>query len=215
MTITEFVDYVRNMHNASADSNWSDSEIYKLAQARSNEAVGIIGLIEAVTTTTSTASTQQVAYPTNAILIRRVLYNGVALRQMTFREWEARRVSGTDPTGTPREFVTWNNVIYLVPVPTANGDTIKIYYDAQQSSISSASSTLDIPEVLHTRIADGVIAMMYAKDLNAGMASFFENKWNNIHIPAMREFKNRRRQSYGPILTADSDSSLNDDFGTI
>lgn len=215
MTVQEFVDYVRNIHNASADSNWSDSEIYKLLQARSNEALSLIGLVEAKTTVTSVIGTQAIAYPTDYIIIRRVLYNGIALRQMTFREWEARRVSGIDPSGLPREFATWNNTIYLIPIPSTAGDTITIYGEKQQSSITAISSTIDTPEVLHGRLADGVIGMMYAKDLNSQMASFFESKWTNVHIPAFREYKNRRRQSYGPILTADSDSSLNDDFGTI
>lgn len=215
MTITEFVDYVRNMHNATSDSNWSDSEIYQLCKAKANEVLSLIGLVEATDTTVSVASTQAYAYPTSAIVIRRVLYSGKALKRLSFREWEARKVSGTNPTGTPSEYVLWNNQILMVPTPTASADTITIYSEKEQSAISSASSTIDLPTVLHGRLAEGVISLMYAKDLNPSMATFFENRWDNVHLPAFREFKLRRREGYGAFMVADSDTALNTDFGVI
>jgi hypothetical protein len=215
MTVTEFVDYVRNMHNASSDSNWSDSEIYSLIRSRAQEALSIIGLVEATSTTTSVSGTNAYDYPTNVVVVRRVLYDGIALKQITFREWESRKVSGTDPSGTPTEYVLWNNQIILVPTPSTSSDTITIYSEKQQSAITSTSSTIDVPEVLHYRLADGVIGQMFIKDLNPQMATFFENKWNTIHIPAFREFKMRRRHGYQTVIAADSDASLNTSFGVI
>lgn len=53
LTLSQFVDVVRNRHNAVGDSNWSDAEIYALITNRVNEALSYTGLIEA----TATAST--------------------------------------------------------------------------------------------------------------------------------------------------------------
>lgn len=212
MTITDFVTYVRNMHNATADSNWSDAEIYSLAEARANEITSIIGLIQGLSTQSTVAGTQSYSYPSNAVFIKRVLYAGRGLKELTFREWEERVVSGTAPSGNPFEYMVWNNLIYLVPTPNAIA-TLTIYSENQQSSITSASSTIDIPSVLHGRLADGVISLMYAKDLNSQMATFFESKWNNSHMTAFREFKNKRRGSC--FLPGDSDTALNTDFGVI
>jgi len=202
------------MHNATSDTNWSDSEIYSLLQARSNEALRIIGLKEAIDTTTSVASTQAYAYPTNAVVIRRVLYSGRDLVELSFRQWAQRKVTGTTPSGSPREFVLWNSNIYLIPVPSASGDTITIYSEKQQSAITSASSTIDVPEILHGALADGVIGMMFAKDLNAQMAAYFEGRWTNAHIPAMREFQVRKRRGYKAFIVGDVDSTLETELGS-
>ena len=212
MTVTEFVTYVRNIHNAASDNNWSDAEIYSLTEARANEALSIIGLVQGLSTTSTVAGTQSYAYPSNVVFIKRVLYDGRGLKELTFREWEERVVSGTAPSGNPFEYMVWNNLIYLVPTPNAVG-TLTIYSEKQQSAITSTSSTIDVPAVLHGRLADGVISMMYAKDLNSTMASFFEQKWQGVHMPAFREFKNKRRGSN--FLPGDSDTALNTDFGVI
>jgi len=214
MTITEAVDYVRRLHNAESDTNWSDAEIYSLFEAKSNEVMALIGLKEATATSTSVAGTADYAYPTNAVHIRRVLYSGQALKRLNFRQYQARIVSGTAPSGTPREYTLWNDTITLVPVPDTSSDTITIYSENQQSSITSSSSTLDIPGVLHQALCDGVLWMMFAKDLNAQFMSMFKNRWDE-HKLMMREFVKRRRRTGSAATIVDTDSSLETEFGVI
>lgn len=214
MTITEAVDYVRNLHNAESDDNWSDAEIYSLFQAKANECLSVIGLNESTATTASIAGTATYAYPTGAVHIRQVLYSGQALKRLTDRQYQARVVSGTAPSGTPREYTVWDNVITLVPVPSTSADTITIKSENQQSAITSSSSTLDVPEVLHQALCDGVLWMMFAKDLNAQFMNAFMSRWNE-HKLSMREFVKRRRRTGSAITVTDTDSSLETEFGVI
>lgn len=214
MTITEAVDYVRRLHNAESDNNWSDAEIYALFQAKANECLSVIGLNESTATTVSVAGTADYAYPSGAVHIRRVLYSGQALKRISFKQYQARVVSGTAPSGTPREYTLWNNTITMVPVPDTSADTITIYSENQQSSITSSSSTLDVPEVLHQALCDGVLWMMFAKDLNAQFMSAFLNRWNE-HKISMREFVKRRRRTGTAATIVDTDSSLETEFGVI
>lgn len=214
MTITEAVDYVRRLHNAEGDTNWSDAEIYSLFQAKCNEALAIIGLKEATATTTSVAAQADYSYPSNVVFVRRVLYDGLALKRLNFKQYQSRVVSGTAPSGTPREYTIWNNTITLVPVPDTSSDTITIYSENQQSAITSSSSTLDVPEILHQAICDGVLWMMFAKDLNAQFMATFKNRWDE-HKAMMREFVKRRRRTGTAATIVDSDSSLETEFGVI
>lgn len=218
MTVTEVIDYVRRMHNEQNAQTpfWTDMELYGLIEAKSNEILSVVGLIEGKDTSlTTTASTADYAFPSNFIKIRRVWVNGIALKYLNFRQYESRQPQGTAPTGTPREFTIWNGTITLIPTPDTSALTITVFGEKQQSSITSASSTLDTPSVFHPAICDAVIAQMFAKDLNAGMAQFYENKWLQFHIPNMRQFAKRRQRRGLPTTVIDADSVISTELGII
>ena len=191
MTLSQFVDTVRRRHNAVADSNWSDAEIYELITHRANEALSVIGLLEATDTSNlSTANTQVVDYPTDAVTIRQVNYKGDRLKRISFRQWEWFKDEDTTTTGTPTMFTVWNRDILLVPIPQNTGDQITIYYYKEHPYIDgSTQTTIDIPSVLHPHLVHGVLADMYAKDLNVQLMQYYENKWQNISMPAFEKFK--------------------------
>lgn len=218
MTVQEVINYVRRMHNeASAQTpNWTDAELFALMEAKCNEVVSIIGLIEAKDTSlTSTSGTADYAYPTNVIKIRRVLYDGIPLKYLNFRQFEARVPQGTAPSGTPREFMLWNNTITLVPTPSVSSDTITLYAEKKQSAITSVASTIDIPAVFHGALCDAVLSEMWAKDLNAGMAQIYQNKWLQFHIPNMKQFAKRKRRRGLPSTVIDADSVVETENGVI
>lgn len=216
MTLTQFVDYVRNRHNASGDSNWSDSEIYSLITGRCNEVLSIIGLIEGTdTSTTTVASTQAYSLPSNTITIKALLYNGELLQPISFKEWEEEKSSGSTPTGTPKTYVVWNSQVLLIPTPDA-ANTLTFYIEKLHPLIDgSAQSTIDLPAVLHYRLADGVICDMAAKDMNQQMMTFYEQKWNQAHIPSFYRYAFLRKRRGRMRVVKDADTSINTDYGVI
>lgn len=218
MTITEALDYVKKFHqeDASLRPNWSDLELYKLFEAKSNECLSLIGLVEGKdTSTVSVIAQADYNYPSNYIRIRRVRYANVALKYLDFRQFEARQPTGVAPSGTPREWTQWNNVITLFPTPVVASDVITIYGEKQQSAITGTSSTLDTPAVFHHALCEAVIGEMFAKDLNQAMAQMYMLKWQNVHIPAMRKFSARRRRVGLPTTVIDVDSSMETEHGLI
>jgi len=215
MTVTEMTDYVRRVHNAESDTNWSDTELYQLIQAKCNDVVSVVGLIQAIDTSiTTVASTQSYSYPSNVIRIRRVQYDGRPTKLISLREFETRQPTGVAATGTPFEHVLWADKIIFYPTPNA-AETVTLYVEKQQSAITSGSSTVDIPEVFHSAVADAVISMMFDKDLNNAFSAKYEAKWLNFHIPNMKRYAQMRRHTGGPLRVADSDSSLETDSGVI
>lgn len=218
MTVTEVLDYVRRFHNEQNAQTpfWSDLELYGLMQAKSNEVLSVIGLVEGKdTSTTTTASTSDYAFPTNFIKIRRLWVDGIPLKYLNFRQYEARAPQGIAPEGTPREFTMWNDTITLIPTPSTSALVITVFGEKQQSAITGSSSTLDIPSVFHPALCDAILSEMFAKDLNIGLAQFYQNKWLQFHIPNMRQFAKRRRRRGLPSVVIDADSAIETEFGTI
>lgn len=218
MTVTDVLNYCRAMMNeeTAVTPNWTNTELYRIIQKKCNEALATIGLIDSKdTSTVSVANQADYDYPDNFVRIRRVLYDNQPLKYITSRQFESRTPSGVAPTGLPREFTLFNNVISLTPTPDTSSDTITIYGEKQQSDITSSSSTIDIPSIFHGAICDGVISEMFAKDLNSGLYDRYNSKWDNIHLPSMREFAKRRRRRGLPTTVIDADALLETEFGVI
>lgn len=216
MTLSQLLDYVRDRHREpSTGGNWSDQEIYQLVTARIDEILSIIGLLEDTdTSNTSVTGTQAISFPSDAIAIKAVLYDGELLKQIDFKQWETFKSGGTTPSRTPEAYVIWKREILLVPIPSTTGDTITIYYFKEHPYIDEGTDTIDIPSVLHFRLAEGVIGDMFVKDLNSDMARFYEEKWLNVHLPAIREYAMREIFNQADVIT-DVETVLQGDFGVI
>lgn len=216
MTLSQFVTYVRNRHNAATDSNWSDAEIYALTTGRCNEICSIIGMLEGTDATTTTVSgTQAYSFPSNFITVKALLYDGQLLQPVSFKEWEDQKSSGTTPTGKPVTYVVWNAQVLLIPTPDS-AETLTFYGEKQHPFIDNSSqTTIDIPSVLHFRLANGVIADMASKDENWNMFTTFQNIWVNQDIPAFQRyaFLRKRRGRFRDVT--DADTSITTDYGVI
>jgi len=218
MTITEMLDYLRRFHNEenAVTPNWSNPELFALMQARANECLSIIGLQEAIDSTlTTTAGTNQYTTPSGVLRIRRLYVDNQPLKYVTWRQFEARQPQGTAPSGTPTEWSQFAGSLFLTPTPSTSSLVIKLFCEKQQSAITSTSSTIDVPEVFHYALADGILADMFAKDLNTAMVSHFGGKFENTHKPAMREFAKRRKRIGSPITVVDADSLVETEWGLV
>lgn len=208
MTLSNFIDFVRNRHNATSDTNWSDSEIRALITSRCNEALSYIGMIEDTTTASSVSGTQGYNFPTNATEIYQINYKARRLKRITFQEWEAYKNETTTISGRPTKYVIWENQYHLIPIPDTSSDTITIYYYKEHPEIDAVTqTTIDIPSVLHPHLANGVIADMYAKDLNQAMFREYEGIWRDKSIPAFLAYKANYREGGQFHVLGDSDNN--------
>lgn len=192
LTLSQFVNTVRERHNAVGDDHWSDDEIYQLLTNRLNEAISYTGLIDFTSTASSVASTQAYTLPTTCVYLQDVDYNYRKLRRIDFAEWDAYRSYGTGtPEGTPDKYYVFGNSIYLIPTPaTAIADAIRYWGKQEHPFIDNSSQlTIDFPAHLVPHLGNGVISDMFAKDLNQGMATFYENMWTQKGIPAFQRWR--------------------------
>jgi len=183
----------RQQYNAVGDSRYSDLEIYDLIYAAELDLANEAFLIEAVLSTTTVASTQEYDFPTRAIGIKRVTYNGTKLSPISFREDDILTVLNqtVSTTGTPSSYAYFNDVFYLRPVPDA-AKTLKIWAYTEPSTVS-ATSVMDIPTLFHMAIVNYLLSKMSAKDKNYEGATFYWNLWLKDIDRAKRFSKKRHR----------------------
>lgn len=218
MTVTEVLDYVKRLHTEDQAQTpfWSDLELYSILERKCNEVLGKIGLIEAKDTTlTTTSGTADYTIPSDFINLRRVYVNGMPVKYLNRRQFEARSPQGIAPSGDPREFTMWGSILTLIPTPSTSAQVITILGEKTQSAITSPTSTIDIPAVFHGYLCDSMIIDMFAKDLNQGLATFYQNRWTTLWMPMMQEYAKRRRRRGLPTTVIDADSSLETEFGII
>ena len=193
MTPAEIIEAARNRYNSIGDDFFSDEELYVIIYGICCEINSDGLLIEGKYTTTTVASQQEYDFPTNAINIRRLTYDGKKLHQLTMEEADARytNTSGTYGTGTPIHYSIWNRVISLYPVPDT-ALTLAIYTHDNQQTVSN-TATISLPAIFHPVIVEGVVAEMAFKDKNFGVADRFRNKFETLKTLRTREFRRSRR----------------------
>ena len=216
MTLSQAIDFVRNRHNAASDSNWSDAEIYSLITGRCNEILSVIGLLEAIDTSiTTTAALQEYAFPTNVVSIKKVLYDNYPVKIISLRESESLKEGNVVASGRPEYCYQWNNKLYFIPIPS-EVKTVTLFAEKQHPFIdNSTQTTIDIPTVLHYRMLDGVLSDMFAKDLNQGMTTHYENLWNQKHIPAFWMYKMQNKYKGQAPTVIDVDTNVMSDKGIV
>lgn len=177
MTPAEILTYARAQYNAVNDDFFTDEELYRHIQAAEDILARECLAIENTYSTTTVSSQREYTYPTQAIAIKRITYNGRPLQKIKFREddWLTGGNETTTSTGTPIAYAIYDKTIYLRPVPNA-AYTLKLYtYDTPQEVTSGG--TLDIPAEFHLGLANFLLMNMALKDQNFQAAAEWERRW--------------------------------------
>lgn len=186
MTPLEVNTAARQRYNAVGDTFWSDPEIYSLMYQACLELTTRGLIIERVFTSTSVASQQEYDWPTNAISIKRVQYDGRKLMPYTFRDDDVLTFlnQAVTSTGIPTNYAVWNNVFYLRPIP-ASALTIKVWAYCEPQPITVAT-TLEIPTEFHMALVNFILSEMSAKNKNYAGAQYYQALWQQDLVRAER-----------------------------
>lgn len=200
MTPTQIETAARNRYNAVGDTFFSSSEILDLMWQACIEISRLTGLIEQSYTTSTVASQQEYSYPTNAMSIKRITYNGAKLQKITMREDDA--ITGfnqsTTDEGTPTYYFIWNREIYLRPIPADVG-TLKIFTQNEPQVITS-TSTLEIPTHFHMDLVHYICSQMAMKDQNVDVMKMHDEKWQMALINAQKWARlNKRSDTFSNV----------------
>lgn len=193
MTVTELQTAARDVYNATGDTFFSDAQINNWMRQACNILAKRAHVIERVYTTTTVASTQDYAYPTNTIAIKRITYNGIKLKRITQREDDVVTLANQSSTqsGTPYYYTDWNYTISLRPIPS-DAQTLKIYsYNLAQEITNT--STIEVPAVYHMDLVNYIVMMMFAKDKDTENMSNHKTLWEEAVMLAQTHEKRKRR----------------------
>lgn len=205
----------RQRYNAVGDDFWSNQEVfYMIYQACCEMATeGLI--IEQTYSTVSVANQQQYSFPTNAMNIKRITYDGRKLDCITFREDDVLTVlnQATVATGVPSCYMIWNDIIYLRPIPSTAALTIKIWSNIQPQLVASGT-TIEIPDVFEMSIVNFILSEMSAKNKNYAGSAYYRNLWEKDLIN-IRKFARKRKIGDAFQIVKNVDIIPQSDLGTV
>lgn len=208
MTPQQIEDAARRKYNSTGASFYAQAEIWDLIYQAELEIARETKMLEGRDiSNTTTAGTQTLSYPTGVLELKRVEVNGIKLKRIDFREDDRLTLLNSSSTerGTPLYYFDWSKVIYFRPIPDTTAQVIKLYYYKEPIIVTSASQTLEIPNLFHMCIADYVTAEMALKDGNKPIADIYFDKWYNKHMPSMMKWTRKRRtgDSFGVVRDED------------
>ena len=178
----------RRKYNAVSDNFYEDVFFYDLIYEAETLLAEEAEVIEKVYSTVSVVSQREYEWPTNAIAIRRLEYDGNKLKLITFRQDDAQTISNaaTTQTGTPDFYSLWNRTIYLRPIPGTAALTIKIYSYDMPSLQSTPTGVLDTPVHYHKDIVNFCVAFLAAKNQDMKTAELYLALWDRAVIKAKK-----------------------------
>ena len=190
MTPQQVNDAIRQRYNAEGDTFFGEAMIWDLIYQGQMIMAQEAFVIERKYTAVSVASTREYDFPTSAISVRRIEYDGKKMLPVTVDQ--DPKTSTTEVSGTPGEYAVWNNKLILYPTPSASGDTITIYTYNEPQPVT-ATSTLEIPTEYHLDLIEFALGSLSAKDGNGAMAKYFDERWFRCLERVKRTAAKKRR----------------------
>lgn len=214
MTPTELVTYIRQRHNVVGDTFWSDAEILNLVWGACFDMAREALVVENVYTTTTVAGTQAYSYPTSAIAIKRITYDGAKLEKIDFREDDqiTGQYSSSTSQGNSQYYYIWNEQIYLRPIPSS-AVTLQIYVFNEPQQITTAS-TLEIPTQFHLDTVDYALSCMHAKEKNFAGSKYYDDRWA-ARLLKIKAWQRKRLRADGFTSVKDMDSISSSFLGVV
>jgi hypothetical protein len=204
-TLSDLVNSCRQRYNAVGDRFFSDEEIWELVYEAEMEISIECQALETVYTTSTVASQREYDYPTRLLRISRMTYNGERIEPIDFLKDDAMTGSNeeTTTTGDPLYYCIFADRLFLRPVPQEVG-TIKIYAITQPTELTAITDSLSVPERYRLQIKDYVLSQMFAKDKNANMTGYHENRWQRS-VEKIKRFEKKRKvgDSYAVVKNVD------------
>ena len=216
MTPAQIQAAARRKYNAVGDTFFTDDEFYYLIYEAETKLAEEAMVIQNTYSSTSVASQREYAWPTRAISIKRVEYDGSKLKFINMREDDVITLLNTDvtDTGTPEFYVVWQRSIFLRKTPGTSALTIKVYSYDLPSLQSTPGATLDSPEIYHKDIVNFLVANMAIKDGNASIHDRFMGMWNEAVLKAVK-FQRKRVGQDGMRQVNNVDSLISTSIGYV
>lgn len=150
-----------------------DSDIIRWVNAAQIEIVNANKILKGSATTPSVVDQEgyQLGATLKILTINSIHYEGVKLGYKTFHDAEAY-ITSEDPTkvqrGTPEFWYEWAGEIFLYPIPSESGKSIKVYFLTTPDKVGAIGDPLSVPDNYYNRVVEFVMANAYEMDENLG-----------------------------------------------
>jgi len=191
LTVSDIQERARSRYNATNDKFFSDQFLRDCIFEAQSELAKEGWVIENTLTTDSIANTREYAYPENTLSIKEVRYDYNKIYKVPLRN--DPKSSTSDPTGTPRNYAIWDNVIVLYDTPDEDGKVIQIRVYSYPQDVTSNLATIEVPQEFREDLIQYCLAQMAMKDQNTALYDRFMNRWEQTIAKAKMQRKKRLR----------------------
>lgn len=178
MTLTELITLIDGRFNSANDAFFSEQFkldcIWQACQVLARQA----RIMEQRYSTTTVAGTREYSFPTQLISIDRITYDGEKLEPISMSEDDILTMRDEDSTtqGTPRYYYTFNEIVFLRPIPD-DAKTLRIWSIIKPQRLTTVTATIEISEQYHTCLADFVLHRMALKERDFQAAREYQVLW--------------------------------------
>jgi hypothetical protein len=202
LNVSDIQERARARYNATNDKFFSDQFMRDCIFDAQSQLAKDGYVIENTLETDSLANIREYSYPDNTLAVKSVHYDYKRLTKVALRF--DPKTSVTDPTGTPRTYAVWDNVIILYNTPDQDDKKIQIKVYSYPQDIETNSSPLEVPQEYREDLIHFCLAQMANKDQNTAMYDRYIARWDKKIQEAKRQRKKR--------LRADSPARVKDDY---
>lgn len=211
---SQLEEIARRRYNAVNDTFWTQAEMLDMMYHAQMEMAVECQVIQNRYDTSTVASQEAYSFPTRAIAIKRVQYDGTKLDPIDKRQHDAVSLANTTSitTGTPQFYYIWEKAIYLYPVP-AEVKTLNIWtYDYPETVV--VTGDLSVPAEYQPGMVYFLLAEMALKDGNMPLSDRYRSIWEQQKQRACKN-EARRKRGDAPAQIKDVEWLAQSGFGTI
>jgi hypothetical protein len=162
--ISTIIASARQRLNETSTAMWTDANLVTYCNEAQKYLVRETKCLEGISTSTSVSGTQNYALPSNFYKLRRLLYDGKSVKEVSFLDIDEADIDETDISGDPKNFYIWDDSIYFLPIPNTTSDSIKIYYYKTPIAITLSSQTLETNSLYDDVIITYMVYLALIKD---------------------------------------------------
>lgn len=195
MTPTELETYIRQRYNAVGDNFFPQAEIFNFLWEAQLELANEFDCVEKVYSTTAVANQRVYDWPTNAIKLFRMTFDGEPVEPNDFTDDDSYTGGNENETitGRPYWYQQFGTNFYLRPTPgSAEAGLVIKLYTFDMPSVPTSVGTLDVPVQYHPFLSNYALYAMCSQDQNASMADRYLDKWrDNKKLVGQLEMKKK------------------------
>jgi len=191
LTVSDILDRARQRYNAVGDDFFPDVMLREALFDAQSQLAKDGWVIEKTLETTSAIGTRELTWPENTLGIKSITYNYDKLSKVSLRQ--DPKTSTDTPTGTPRGYGLWDDVIFLYPAPDTEDDKIQIRTYSYPQDITANDDSIEVPQEYREDLIKFVVGIMAQKDQNFTLYDRLMNDWDVTVQKAAKQRKKRLR----------------------
>lgn len=176
LTPQDIVNKALQRYNATTDDFFSNDELLHLVWDGQMELAVTALCIRQPFTTTSVANQQEYTTPSNFLGIFRASYDNEVLTVDTLDNVLRQTEGISVGAGFSDTIAHWGNTLYLAPIPSEDGKTIKVWGFVEPQE-PSASSSLEVPSRHQFKLINFLLSQMAYKDNNESLGDRYNQRW--------------------------------------